>query len=605
MNLYNSRLINIQKISDALKNRIDFLGKKSNKFSGYRLAVFIAGLIIIIAGFLYGREAGMAAVIISAAAFSITVHFHNKLLTGIKRHSVYLKIKNEHLHRMKIDWENIPLPVSNENPGELSLGKDLDLCGKRSLHHLIDNSVSLEGSRLLSDMLTNSLRDKEEIIYRQNIIRELSQFTRFRDRFILKSRLISKKNLECGKILGWLQTSEDDYIPGYVLPVSAILILLYAVLFITGTLELTGSVWLIPFLIYFFIYSSQKKKLDKIAEDSSELESQFRKFTSLIYFISDFAPVKSIYLKEFLESSFGSSTHARENLKSLQKITSAFLLRENAVARLVLNLIFPFDIYFSLKLIKIKSSLKENIPFWLERLNELECYISLSNFTFLNPDYVFPVISGEKDNVFETLQMGHPLIKRDVKICNDFSLKKENEILIITGSNMSGKSTFLKSTGINLCLAYAGGPVNAENMKVTLYDLFTCIKVNDSVSDGISYFYAEVKRLKMLLDEFSNKKNLPVFFLIDEIFKGTNNRERLSGSRAFIKKLAELKGTGAVTTHDLELVNLADEISGITNYHFREEIENDKMKFDYKIHPGPCPTTNALKIMEISGLPVE
>ncbi len=170
---------------------------------------------------------------------------------------------------------------------------------------------------------------------------------------------------------------------------------------------------------------------------------------------------------------------------------------------------------------------------------------------------------------------------------------------------MSGKSTFLRTVGINLCLAYAGAPVNSASMATSLYEIFTCIKINDSVVDGISYFYAEVKKLKELLDEFENDNGLKKFFLIDEIFKGTNNKERLKGSRAFIKKLSELKGTGFISTHDLELVNLENEISKIENYHFREEIKNDQMLFDYTIHNGPCPTTNALKIMSLAGLPIE
>jgi DNA mismatch repair ATPase MutS len=169
---------------------------------------------------------------------------------------------------------------------------------------------------------------------------------------------------------------------------------------------------------------------------------------------------------------------------------------------------------------------------------------------------------------------------------------------------MSGKSTFVKTLGINLSLAYAGSVVNADNLKISLFRLFTCIKVSDSVTDGISYFYAEVKRLKALLDEMENSEH-PVLFLIDEIFRGTNNIERLKGSSAFIKKLAETNALGAIATHDLELVKLADKILSVKNYHFKEEIKNGKMIFDYKLNNGPCPTTNALKIMKLEGLPVE
>ncbi|HEX3641991.1 MAG TPA: hypothetical protein VHV10_11930, partial [Ktedonobacteraceae bacterium] len=176
---------------------------------------------------------------------------------------------------------------------------------------------------------------------------------------------------------------------------------------------------------------------------------------------------------------------------------------------------------------------------------------------------------------------------------------------IITGSNMAGKSTFLRTLGVNLCLAYAGGPVNASMLQTSLFRLFTCIRVTDSVTDGYSYFYAEVKRLRALLDALAEPDQLPVFFLVDEIFKGTNNRERLIGSRSYVRAIVGRNCVGAISTHDLELVKLADVVPQVKNYHFREEVIDGRLVFDYILRPGPCPTTNALKIMQMEGLPVE
>jgi DNA mismatch repair ATPase MutS len=169
---------------------------------------------------------------------------------------------------------------------------------------------------------------------------------------------------------------------------------------------------------------------------------------------------------------------------------------------------------------------------------------------------------------------------------------------------MSGKSTFLRTLGVNLCLAFAGAPVNATAFQTVLLRLFTCIKVSDSVTDGISYFYAEVRRLKALLCALEAEEPVPLCFLIDEIFRGTNNRERLIGSRAYIHALAHGRGVGAISTHDLELITLADTVPTIRNYHFRETVSAGRMVFDYQLRPGPCPTTNALQIMQMEGLPV-
>lgn len=204
----------------------------------------------------------------------------------------------------------------------------------------------------------------------------------------------------------------------------------------------------------------------------------------------------------------------------------------------------------------------------------------------------------------EARAMGHPLIPAEQKICNDFAINRRGEVYLITGSNMSGKSTFLKTVGVNLCLAYAGGPVNASYFQTSLFRIFTSIKINDSIVDGFSFFYAEVKRLRTLLDALQGDQQFPLFFLIDEIFRGTNNRERLIGSRSYIRHLVSQNGLGLIATHDLELTKLADQFSNITNFHFREEVIAGKMVFDFKLHPGPCPTTNALKIMLMEGLPV-
>jgi DNA mismatch repair ATPase MutS len=228
----------------------------------------------------------------------------------------------------------------------------------------------------------------------------------------------------------------------------------------------------------------------------------------------------------------------------------------------------------------------------------------------LDPAAAFPEVvdsdeaASGRQPIFAARAMTHPLLDADTKVANDFALGHLGELVIITGSNMSGKSTFLRTLGVNLSLAFAGGVVDAKAMQLIPFRLFTCINVSDSVHDGISYFYAEVKRLKALLAELERQHPLPLFFLIDEIFRGTNNRERRIGTRAYVHALAGGHGVGAISTHDLELVKLADTLSGVINYHFRETVADGRMVFDYRLREGPCPTTNALKIMEMEGLPV-
>jgi DNA mismatch repair ATPase MutS len=285
------------------------------------------------------------------------------------------------------------------------------------------------------------------------------------------------------------------------------------------------------------------------------------------------------------------------------RVVFAAGLRGNPVVWVLINTIVPWDMIFGWLLARYRAELAERMPVWLDTWYELEALSSLATFAWLNPDYQFPVIHAEGG--LQATALGHPLLPYPTKISNDFSLTETGTVVIITGSNMSGKSSFLRTLGVNLVLAYAGGVVDGTRFETPLFRVFSTIRVNDSLTEGFSYFYAEVRRLKALLNALQAEHPYPLFFLIDEIFKGTNNRERLIGSRAYIRALVGGNGMGVVSTHDLELVQLADEIPQVLNYHFREDVVDGRMIFDYKLRLGPCPTTNALKIMQLEGLPVE
>src|SRR5690606_16609518 len=259
--------------------------------------------------------------------------------------------------------------------------------------------------------------------------------------------------------------------------------------------------------------------------------------------------------------------------------------------------------FFAYQLHRERKALAALLPRWIDVWLELEALSSLATFAYLNHDAIFPKVA-ETGDLFTARTLGHPLIPAAQRVCNDFVIERMGDVAIITGSNMSGKSSFLRTLGVNLCLAYAGAPVIAAQFDVALFRLFTCIRVSDSLADGISYFYAEVRRLKALLGALEEESMLPLFFLIDEIFRGTNNRERLIGSRSYIQALVGKHGVGVISTHDLELVRLEEELDQITNYHFEDRVLDGRMEFDYVLRPGPSPTTNALKIMRQVGLPI-
>ncbi|NIR51689.1 hypothetical protein GWO43_24205 [candidate division KSB1 bacterium] len=345
--------------------------------------------------------------------------------------------------------------------------------------------------------------------------------------------------------------------------------------------------------------------LDSLLDDSVLMFEELKKFKVISHYLESYNYEGHENLKNLCQPFQDPKNRPSRQLKRSLLTATAVGLRMNPLVRLILNAPVPWDFLCVHVLNKQKRILADSLPTWLQILAELEALMSLANFAYLNPDDTFPEIISEKNFVFQAKDLGHPLLPDGQRKCNDFAFDSKSGVALITGSNMSGKSTFLKTIGINLCLAFAGGPVNAQHLQTSLFRIYTSIKINDSVTDGFSFFYAEVRRLKTLLNELEKDTPVPVLFLIDEIFKGTNNRERYIGGRSFIQALVGKNGLGAVATHDLELTKLADKIANVRNYHFKEHVEQGKMVFDYKLRPGPCPTTNALKIMRMEGLPVE
>jgi DNA mismatch repair ATPase MutS len=340
----------------------------------------------------------------------------------------------------------------------------------------------------------------------------------------------------------------------------------------------------------------------KDIKDVSEfLYEEVRRYSPIFNFIEKYNYAQNNSIKSLLQPFLNTESSPSKELKKINLTIEILYLEKNPFVWFFLICIVPLDYLLSINVERFKKSIKTDFPIWVNTWHKLEAYSSLAEFAYLNPDYYFPEII-ESSDLLNGKNIGHPLIKSDQKITNDFLISESATTNIITGSNMSGKSTFLRTIGINILLAYAGSVVNAQKFVISRINLFTCIKVSDSVVDGISYFYSEVKRLKEIIDNIKTNDGHSLV-LIDEVYKGTNNVERLIGSRALVKYFSKQNIYNIVSTHDVELVKIAEQIANVKNFHFKEIIQDSKMSFDYKLMLGPCPTTNALKIMQLEGLP--
>jgi len=385
--------------------------------------------------------------------------------------------------------------------------------------------------------------------------------------------------------------------------------------------------------------------ISEFMQEVVRLDGELDTFQPLLDFIESYPYNKAPHLAELCAPFIKGGSRPSRLLPQVKWVAAAVGLRSNPVMGLLLNFILPWDFWAAWLAARQKERMVRLLPTWLDRFHELEALVSLGMFAAQNPDFAFPQlvpmaipINREGDTpksqtpsseavpearppiaIFAAHQLGHPLLPPTVRVCNDFTCSALGILNLITGSNMAGKSTFIRTIGVNLCLAYAGGPVCAASLETAPFRLYTCIRLSDSLGDGFSYFYAEVKRLKGLLDAIhlpsfpaqasdsaqAAATEWPVLYLIDEIFRGTNNRERFLGSRAFITELLGAPALGFIATHDLELAKLADSHPRVRNYHFRDEVSAGKLAFDYQIRPGVSTTTNALKIMAMEGLPVD
>ena len=609
-----TRLTQLDKQIARLRRRESVLNEISRKYWNARRIIFVSGALLALAfcNFAGSTVAWLVATLI-ALLFLVVSIFHNRVRDSLLRNSLLAEIKQVQIARIHLDWDRIP----HGDPATLPLQghpfeSDLDITGARSLHRLIDCAVTKEGSERLKSWLLSMRPDAQLIKRRQALVHELKHHSVFRDKLQLLSAVARistgpsrRQSLwNSSKLVEWIERSHPQ---GSLLPTVVFLFILSTLniaLILLGSFKLIPQIWPFMFLIYMGAMILKQSRIATAWDELQELEKTLTHFNVVFAYLESRKCQNTSGLAEICAPFVDKGKRPSTEMKRLGRLAAALGLRTNPILWFLVHLLMPWSFYFTYRLELVKAEIAQQLPRWLDAWYELEALNSLANFAYLNPHYEFPELSAEPDRI-AARGLGHPLLKPESKVCNDFDLDHAQRIVILTGSNMAGKSTFLRTIGVNLVLAYAGAPVNAERLQTSLFRIFTCIKVSDSVQDGLSYFYAEVKRLQALLAAAEMDDPLPVLFLIDEIFRGTNSRERLIGSRSYIRRLAHGSSVGLVATHDLELIKLGDEIEGVVNRHFREEVSDGRMVFDYRLRSGPCPTTNALTIMRLEGLPVE
>lgn len=477
---------------------------------------------------------------------------------------------------------------------------DLDIFGAASLFALTNRCSTQNGNRLLAkNFAKKSTRDR--ILHRQEAIKELTD--KIAETYSFRANLhgydpdkieqikIQLKS-QLGEKLGFVKGSFIRFYVAIVPYISISLVL--AALFVSGIFWKVLTFLVIIHIGWNVLLGS---KINKVFYRFGGSSSLLNGYASAILW-TESQNWKSSYTLSLLNSKISVS----KEIKGLTKIIENFDARLNIIVGGILNALLLWDLKCCIKLDHWYKSSSKHVIVALDHLGDFEELVSLATTAYNQPDWVFPVITDQFE--LATTHIGHPLIHEQLRVNNDFRVEAKPTVDIVTGSNMAGKSTFLRTLGINMVLAYAGAPVCAKTMKLGVFSINTYMRIKDSLNESTSTFKAELNRLKMILDNVVKDKD--TFVLIDEMLRGTNSQDKYLGSKVFIQKLIAERTPALFATHDLLLADLiADYPEEVRNFHFDIQITDGEMRFDYLLKHGPCKTFNAAILLKEIGLTLD
>ncbi|TDN95688.1 MutS-related protein [Sunxiuqinia elliptica] len=594
--------------------KLQRVSKLLSRISLLRLSIFVLSCVILI--YLFNLRLFTPILIVLPlllVVFGASVKYHNKI-AFLRKHTAFLKEINE----SEVLREQSKL--GGFDPGQQFVDpdhpytSDLDIFGQHSIFQLVNRTTTESGTMRLSEWLSEPAPNKE-IHDRQEAIRELAQKLDWRQDFQASGMHFQNKKSDYSKLLAWVEAPIVLLKNRAIYTALAIFLSILALLGFYFSIANIGSPnrfdYIIPFLAVLVINILVLRKVDSLAEDivktSQENIKTLKGYQILIDKIEreNFKSKKLCELQAILKKSKYSAFNEIKKLCRLLEFSQQRGIKKIPVGGNylypLLNRFLLIDIYVIIATEKWKSKNKAFLKGWAEVVSEFEVINSFAGFCYSNPAYTFPEIS-EDDNFVQFEDLGHPLINSEKRVCNDFHSEGHGQVVMVTGSNMGGKSTFLRTVGVNIVLALAGAPCCATSGRVSNLKLFSSMRTQDNLKEGISSFYAELGRIEKMLQLIASSQN--VFFLLDEMFKGTNSEDRHRGGFSLINQISELKTSGIIATHDIELAKLSGSKSLVTNYSFNSEIKNGSMYFSYKLEPVICNDFNASELMERSGIKI-
>lgn len=574
------------------------LNKQYNFVAFGRIFIFLLYIILVVyfANAKIGYALGLTALSFPFV-FGMIVKVHRRISYKRKQESILQKINEDELNIFNGNLSGQEQGVHFKDKTHQYIN-DLDIFGSNSIFQLVNRATTNGGRTKLAEWLSK-FSSKSQIEKRQVAVKELAPKIDWRQKFQANGLHHKNEKANPELLIKWINEpySYNKFynILAWVLPLITItLVILYFAEYI-GFYPILGMLVINGFVLIRFSEHIQNLTL-AVADHINLLAS----YSALIEHLEN-STFESELLNGLRNNLVNNEKKASTSITNLYKILDFLNARANFFY-FIIDTLTLFDLHIMFMAERWKRKNIGDVSLWFNSISEFEALSSFSGLAYSNPGFEFPSISSE-DYVLQGESVAHPLIKKKERVSNSYALNGKGGLTIITGSNMSGKSTFLRTLGVNIVLALAGAPVCAKKFTVSELQLFTSMRTEDNLEEHVSSFYAELQRIRALLDEV--EKGKPVLFMLDEILKGTNSHDRHNGAVSLAKQLATTSAFGLISTHDLELGKLEKELKNVTNYSFNSEVNGTEIIFPYKLDEGICKSFNASALMEKMGIKMQ
>ena len=578
---------------------LQLLKRKQNLLGWIRLAIII--LTAVLAYFVFSSLGIWGWVVVAAGitGFLVIVSIDASNNSAIAYTTNLIEINEVELSVLQHKYQHL-YGGSAYQPSDHAYAADIDLFGKSSLFQLINRCQTEQGRSLLASNLTHPLI-VQQVSDRQVAIKEIAPLLEWRQAFQATAMSTPINQAIQQKITNWLHQDDSSFTDSkwrYILPVYSCVTIISAIAAILDYIP--TPVFSFLFLVYFLTGTFFSKQVMKVYMQLSGNVQSVDTLSELIRCIEG-QHFNSPLLTSLQKGIQINQQKAYSQIKELKEILNRFDLRLNVFVFIVLNSFLLWDVRQMRTLNQWKAKNKSVIPKAFSAIAEFEVVNSLATLHFNEPGWAMPTFAD-----YFTLQgtaIGHPLLAASKRVTSDFSLVGKGKIALVTGSNMAGKSTFLRSLAINQVLAQIGAPVCASRFTLSAMELMSSMRIADNLAENTSTFYAELKKLESIITAV--KLHKPMFVVLDEILRGTNSLDRHIGSKALIRQLIKEEAVAIIATHDIELTKLQEEFgNAIENYHFDVQVENGELYFDYKLKQGVCHSLNASLLMKKIGIEI-